>query len=118
MEVARKLRAPEDEVDTVDSYTKALGTKTAPIVVVVLLSIGTVMLISLVSLAYGGDMPAYWYALLIAPMLPATWAAVRFRGAPSADVAKMCEKTVGLAMILGYAGLLTAIGLARGIQWV
>jgi hypothetical protein len=118
MEVARKMKAPGDEVDTIASYTKALGVKTAPVVVLVLLVMGTVMLFNLVSLVYKGDMPSYWYAILTAPIIPGVWAVLRFRSAPSARTAKWCEATVALAMLTGYAALLPAIWIERGFEWV
>ena len=118
MEVGRKLKAPEDEVDTIDSYTKALGVKTAPVVVFVLLVLGTLMVFKLVSLVYDNQMPGYWYPILVATMLPGAWAAFSFRSAPSARAAKLCEVTVALAMLTGYLALLVAFWIERGIQWV
>ena len=111
-EVTRKLRAPEDERDTVDSYTRVLGTTTAPLVVMVLLTLGTgVLALALNVITEVG--PVY-YAVLVAAMLPALWALQGFRSAPSAKAVKTCEGMVALCMLAGYVVLLVAIGLDRG----
>jgi len=116
-EVTRKLRAPDDERDTVDSYTKVLGTTAAPVVVMVLLAAGTAVLALLLGVLSPGGVHPAWYGVLAAAMLPALWALQGFRSAPSAKAAKTCEGMVALCMLAGYVVLLVAIGLTRGFGW-
>ncbi len=116
-EVTRKLKAPEDERDTIDSYTKVLGTTRAPVVVMALLALGTATLAYLLDVLFDGPVGPTWLAVLVAAMLPALWALQRFRSTPSAKAAKTCEGMVALCMLSGYVVLLVAIGLERGFGW-
>ena len=116
-EVTRKLKAPEDERDTIDSYTKVLGTTRAPVVVMVLLSLGTATLYGLVGVLTERPVGLGWTAALIAVMLPALVSLQRFRQAPSMKAVKTCEGMVALCMLSGYVIMLVAIGLERGFGW-
>jgi len=116
-EVTRKLKAPEDERDTIDSYTKVLGTTRAPIVVMVLLGLGALVLALLLNALLSGPISALWYLALGALTLPAIIALQGFRSAPSAQAVKRSEGMVALSMLSGYALMLIAIGLERGFGW-
>ena len=117
-EVTRKMKAPEDERDTIDSYTKVFGTGRAPFVVLGLLDAGVVLLAVLLHAVFPEGVALWWYALLFATLLPASFALIAFRKAPSAKAAKQCEGMVALAMLAGYVILLAAIWVERGVRWV
>ena len=117
-EVTRKMKAPEDERETIDSYTKSLGLKTAPIVVLGLLLSSTVSLAFLLKIIFEGSLPLYWYGLLAAPLALAAFHILKFRSAPSAQTAKKCEDVVALAMLSGYGLLLVGLYVVKGFQWV
>ena len=116
-EVTRKLKAPEDERPTVDSYTKVMGISLAPLVVICLLGGGTAFLMILICLVFDGALSSWWYVALALPMGPALWSLLRFRAAPSASIAKACEGSVAITMLSGYALLLIALIMHRGIIW-
>ena len=116
-EVTRKLKAPEDERETIDSYTKVLGTTRAPIVVMILLALGTLVLGLMVDILTKRPISPGWVAALIAVMLPALISLQGFRSAPSKKAVKRCEGTVALCMLSGYVIMLIAIGLERGFGW-
>lgn len=116
-EVTRKLRAPEDERDTIDSYTKVLGTTRAPVVVMALLALGTGTLTVLLDTLMAEAVGPIWLGALIAVMLPALVSLQGFRSTPSAKAAKRCEGMVALCMLSGYVIMLVAIGLERGFGW-
>ncbi|MEE2786228.1 MAG: prenyltransferase [Myxococcota bacterium] len=116
-EITRKLKAPEDERPTVDSYTKVMGLSLAPLVVLCLLGGETAFLMILACLVFGGILSSGWYLALAAPMLPAIWALLRFRRAPSASRAKMSEGAVALTMLSGYVLLSAALVIHRGLEW-
>ena len=116
-EVARKMKAPEDEIETIDSYTKSLGVKTAPIVVLCLLLTSAGALILLLCAIFDGILPGYWYALLVAPVVPGAITLLSFRRSPSAKAAKRCEATVALAMLAGYSLILVGLYIKNGFQW-
>jgi 4-hydroxybenzoate polyprenyltransferase len=117
-EVTRKMKAPEDERDTIDSYTKVFGTGRAPFVVLGLLDAGVVLLAVLLHAVFPEGVALWWYALLFATLLPASFALIAFRKAPSAKAANKCEGMVALAMLAGYVILLAAIWVERGVRWV
>ena len=112
------MKAPEDERDTIDSYTKSLGLKTAPVVVMVLLLLSTASLVILLGIIFKGVMPWYWYALLAGPLLFAVLNLLRFQARPHAQTAKKCEDAVALAMLAGYGLLLAGLFSVRGFVWI
>ena len=116
-EVTRKIKAPEDERDTIDSYTKVFGTTRAPIVVLFLLTAGVVFLGLLLGKVFPQGVELWWYGILVATLLPAAMALLRFRKQPSAAAAKKCEGMVALAMLAGYVILLAGIWVERGVTW-
>ncbi|MGE0435323.1 MAG: prenyltransferase [Planctomycetota bacterium] len=116
-EIARKLKAPEDERETVDSYTKSLGLRGAPLAVFVCL--GTSLALQLVLVAHiNSDALPLWAPLVLGPYLLATaWALWRFAAAPSAKRSKLCEGLTSIAMLVGYTVVLIALVSDRGVAW-
>jgi 4-hydroxybenzoate polyprenyltransferase len=118
-EIARKTKAPEDERDTVDSYTRSWGLRGAPIAVLVVLVIGTVPLDLALVWLYG-DAKAVplvaWCVLGASIVLPAI-AVVRFLAKATPKNAKMIEATVGTSMLVAYVTLIACIVGHRGVTW-
>jgi 4-hydroxybenzoate polyprenyltransferase len=113
-EVTRKTRGPEEERDGVDSYTKVMGTGLAPLVILGFLVLSTVVLAVLLRQVLGA-VAGYWYLLLgVSLALPAV-TLLQFRAKPSAKGRKKNEGTVALAMLMGYAILIAALWVARGV---
>jgi 4-hydroxybenzoate polyprenyltransferase len=114
-EITRKTRAPEQERDTVDSYSRVFGTRGAPLVVLVLVLAQTMGVALLLRHVFDGAPHFAWYATLL-PILGVPAASVLvFRAAPSEDAAKRNEGTVALSTMLSYAVLVAAIIVRRGV---
>jgi 4-hydroxybenzoate polyprenyltransferase len=96
VEVSRKIRAPEDEVPGLDSYSKIFGTYGAAWIVLALRVIDTT-LVSLVGRAIG--VSAWFYVAVVALLLVTLGTFIRFRQNTSARTAKALERNAGLYLI-------------------
>ena len=104
-EITRKTKGPEEERDTIESYSRIFGTRGAALVVVALV---TTMLLVQYGLIHQmlGSLP--WWALL----LPAAAYGLalhylrQFIQAPSAKARGKNEAAVALNMLVGYAVLI------------
>jgi len=95
-EVSRKIRAPEDEIEGVDSYTQVFGTYGASYIVIIIRIIDT-MMVSLVGWYLG---LSYWfYVVLIALFCVCLFSLYRFRFHTTAESAKRMEKVAGMYII-------------------
>lgn len=116
-EIARKTKAPEDERAGVDTYTKALGLRGAPVAIVIVLLVGTGVLAVVLRGLYQGSVPVYaWIAIGVSAVLPVI-AVARFLGSPSPKGAKGIEGMVSLSMLTGYVVLIACIVSQRGVAW-
>ena len=112
VELARKTRAPEQERETVDSYTKVFGTRGAPLVVLGVLLAQAIALALLLHLIDAGTI---WYVGAIALVLAPAAFLLRFRAQPTPKAAKQIEAGVALGSVLAYGVLIAAILLQRGV---
>jgi 4-hydroxybenzoate polyprenyltransferase len=116
-ELARKLKAPADERDGVDSYTRLFGTTRAPLVVLAVVAGAAVALGQVVRVVRGGTLGVVAPVVLaLAVVLPAV-ALLRFRAAPSAGGAKLAETLAGAATLIGYLLLAGTVIAHRGVAW-
>lgn len=108
-EITRKTRGPEEERDTVDSYTKILGVKGATTLVFVLVSAMVVNQIVLLWLA-GVSWLIVYAVLAVLVWGLAIKSLMKFLKAPTLEGREDNEKAVAITMLLGYvlviAGLL------------
>jgi hypothetical protein len=112
-EIARKLKAPADERDHVDSYTRTLGTRRAPIVLGLMVT-GTCVGFGLLVATIATGWTRQGALLVIGVALVLGWhAALRFRRDPSPRTAKACESTVGLVVGLVHLALVCGVLLSR-----
>lgn len=74
VEIGRKMRAPEDEQEGVETYSAAWGAKTAA---TAWMLVGTLASVCATTVLYEADVPLWWLGLLLAA-IPATLA-LRFR---------------------------------------
>lgn len=113
VEVARKIRAPHDEIEGLDSYSKQFGTYGAAWVVMALRVIDTT-LVMIVGHAIG--VPRWFYAALVALFLVAIGTFVRFRFRTTTAAAKAMEINAGVYLIafdlILAAALVQAYGFA------
>lgn len=115
-EVARKLRAPEDERPLADSYTGALGIERASMILAVLAVVTCIAAIALarfISAAQGVLGPLTVSGLSFLTVL----AALSFARYPTHRRARLAEATAGLAIMAAHVLLLAAVVGGRIITW-
>ena len=114
-EVSRKIRAPEEEIEGVDSYTKIFGTYGAAYLVLLIRVIDT-GLVALVGLHLG--LSGWFYVVLAALFAVCMVGFFQFRLRTSPRTAKRMETYAGMYIIA--FDLILAIELARLYQigWV
>jgi 4-hydroxybenzoate polyprenyltransferase len=107
-EVSRKIRAPEDEIDGVETYTRVFGTYGAAYVVLLIRVIDTA-LVSLVGWHLG--LSPWFYAALVALFLVSLTGFFQYRFHTSRKTAKRMETYAGMYIIA--FDLILAIEIAR-----
>jgi hypothetical protein len=112
-EVGRKFQAPDDERPTLDSYTKILGTKGAPLTVAVILTVSAPVAAFLLGAAGEGSVAAF--AGLALALVPGLAGAARFAGHPTRENGERAEATTGLTILLQLVVLIVALLAGRGV---
>jgi 4-hydroxybenzoate polyprenyltransferase len=116
-EITRKTRGPEEERETVDSYTKVWGTGGAPLVALGMLTVGLAAQVWLVATTLPDASISTWgVGLGVAFAIPAA-SLLKFRAAPSEKARERNEAAVGVSILLGYGLLIAAAVVARGFSW-
>ncbi len=114
-EITRKLRAPEDEIDGVDSYTKVFGAHRAPLVVLGVMLAGTIFLLLLLAPFFGSKFGAVWFVLpclLFFIACPPFW---QFAHQPSREGVKKMTGGATIFMLFAYIILNCALIISRGV---
>lgn len=114
-EIARKLKAPADERNDVDSYTRAFGTQRAPLVLAGVLTTACVGFAAMLNVVGNGWTRLAADACLAAVLVVAWIATRRFRNRPDASTGKACERAVGLAIAVSHLVLVVVVIAARGV---
>jgi 4-hydroxybenzoate polyprenyltransferase len=96
VEVSRKIRAPEDEIEGLDSYSKIFGTYGAAWIVIALRLVDTT-LVSIVGYMIG--VSPWFYVAIVLLFLMSLVTFVRFRMRTSAKTAKALERNAGIYLI-------------------
>jgi 4-hydroxybenzoate polyprenyltransferase len=107
-EVSRKIRAPEEEIDGVDSYTKMFGTHGAAYIVLLIRVIDTALV---AAVGWHLGFSRWFYLALIGLYGVCLVGFFQYRMRPSPKTAKMMEVYAGMYMIA--FDLLVAIGLGH-----
>lgn len=107
-EVSRKIRAPEEEIDGVDSYTKIFGTFGAAYVVLIIRAIDTALV---AAVGHHLGVSNWFYVALLVLYAVCLLAFFQYRMRPTPRHAKMMEVYAGMYMIV--FDLLVAIELGR-----
>lgn len=107
-EVSRKIRAPEDEIEGVDTYTRVFGTYGAAYVVLLIRVIDTA-LVALVGWHLG--LSVWFYAALVALFLVCLVGFFQYRFHTSRKTAKRMETYAGMYIIA--FDLILAVEIAR-----
>lgn len=116
-EIARKIKTPEDERDTIDSYTKIFGTAGAPKVALSLVVSGALVLCYLMNSVLTDVHIGFYIAVLAIPALVAP-PYLKFIKEPNSELPDKIEAGAGVALLLSYIIFSVAIGLERGLTWV
>ena len=115
-EIVRKTRGPEEERDTVDSYSKIFGTQgSAWVVIALLLSTGLIQGALCHQMSTGNFILGY--VVLAGAYAVAVLSLVKFIKAPSLKGREKNEAFCGLAMLLGYFTVIAAALVERGISF-
>ena len=115
-EIARKTRGPEEERDTVDSYSKIFGTKGSAYVVMALIG---AMLVCQIVLLNSMQITHLWvYSLvLIATFALAIKQVFSFVSEPSLKAREKNEAVIAINMLIGYLVVIVAACVNNGIAW-
>lgn len=112
-EVSRKIRAPEQEIEGVDSYTKIFGTYGAAYLVLLIRVIDTALVASVgFALGFG----RWFYAALVVLYLVCLAGFFHFRFRTSPRSAKMMEVYAGVYMIVFDILVAVEILRLRGVE--
>ena len=114
-EIARKIRAPEQEHPMADSYTQALGiAPAAGMLLGVVLGAAAAALWLVVMISGGVGRAAA--ATLVVAVGAATGAIVRFRSRPTPASAKRSESAVGVAALATHLVVIVTLVVAHGVR--
>lgn len=113
-EITRKTRGPEEERDTVDSYSRIFGTRGSAAVVMALVTAMVACQVVLIQALSGRVLP--WAVALLGLAWVGGMAQLRaFLKAPSARAREKNEAVVALTMLAGYAVVLAVVITDRGL---
>ena len=114
LEISRKVRAPGDEIEGVDSYTSVLGTYRAAYSVLWIRAVD-VTLVSLLGWALG--LPWWLLVVLMALYLLTVSAVARFRRDTHTRNAERIESQAALHLLAVNLSLAIATALSSGVDW-
>jgi 4-hydroxybenzoate polyprenyltransferase len=113
-EIARKIRAPEQEHPLADSYTQALGVPAASRLLVAVVIGASVAALGLTALLTGRVGLVALSVLAASVALAVTYVA-RFRSRPTPAAAKRSEAAVGVAALATHLVVIAALIAAHGL---
>ena len=113
-EVSRKMKAPDDEIDGVDSYTKILGTFPAAYAVLTM-RVADIGIAAAVGVHL--DLGAWFYAVLALALVVCAASVVSFRTRLSSKTAGSMETYSVLLLLILNLSMAVAIALKYGITW-
>lgn len=114
-EIARKVRAPADERPMADTYTGALGVRTAANALLIVTVAAIALGVGIARMTRGAMLPAVVGASALAAFAT-TYSLLHFRRQPSTTRAKVVEAAVGIGMLVTHIALIAAIAAARGMD--
>ncbi len=114
-EIARKMRAPEEEHPMADSYTQALGIRAASALLLGTVVGAAVAAVGVVSLLVGGIGIASIVTVAAAVGLAAR-AVMRFHAAPTPATARRSETAVGIAALATHGVVVVTLLVAHGVR--
>ncbi len=114
-EITRKTKGPEEERDSIDSYSRIFGTRGSAVLVLVLVS---AMVANQLWLSHVLSAAWPWWAVLVLVIFYGLglYQLAQFLRAPSAAGREKNEAAVALTMLAGYAVLIAVALQARGLH--
>ena len=113
-EITRKTKGPEEERESIESYSRIFGSRAAALLVLALVSAMLANQLWLLQLLLGG-LPIWTLVLLLAVYGLAVRQLLAFIRRPSAPLRNKNQAFVGLAMLAGYAVLIAALAIEHGL---
>lgn len=113
-EITRKTKGPEEERDSIDSYSRIFGTRGSAVVVIGLVTIMVLNQLWLIDLL-AGNYPWWAVVILVAFYALSLRQLTSFLRAPSAAARGKNEAMVALTMLAGYAVLIGVALASHGI---
>lgn len=114
-EITRKTKGPEEERDSIESYSRIFGTRGSALVVIALVSAMSLNQLWLIYLLVG-QVPLWAPLLLLALYALALRQLLSFIRAPSAALRSKNEACVALTMLAGYAVLIAVVAIEHGLS--
>nr|WP_298141809.1 hypothetical protein [uncultured Pseudomonas sp.] len=115
-EITRKTKGPEEERESIDSYSRIFGSRGAALLVLVLVSAMLGNQLWLLEQLLGA-LPLWALVLLLVVYGLAVRQLLAFIRRPSAALRNKNEAFVALAMLVGYAVLIAALAVERGLTF-
>ena len=117
-EIARKLKTPAQEIDTIDSYTKAFGTRRAPLVVMGLMLFQVAVFYQTLSLIFAEGVGIIWMAIAVVVFVGGCMPFIKFWQNPDQEeLPKKMEDAAGGVLAVFYIMILVGLVLERGISF-
>ena len=116
-EVSRKIKAPQDERDSIDSYTKVLGLKGAPITLCIFVVLNAFLVFNILELILGTSPGWGWWIALILAVLLGFGTFMKFLSDPNPKWATLCEASSGGATVIFVITLLVALFQTHSVVW-
>lgn len=114
-EITRKTKGPEEERDTIDSYSRIFGTRGSAAVVMALVTAMVANQLWLITLIAGNVV--VWAAAVLSVFLAlGLYQLIRFIRAPSAKGRETNEAIVALTMLAGYAVVIAVAVASHGLN--
>jgi UbiA prenyltransferase family len=115
-EMGRKIRAPDDEHPSADSYTQSLGIGLATLVLGVVVAIVSALTLVTTSVV-DGRIPPFMIVAAAAGAVLAVAMIHRFRQQPGRRAAKRVEAGVGVSILAMHGALLATVIQLRSVAW-
>ncbi len=114
IDVLRKIYAPENEIDGVDTYSKAIGYRGSALLASALL-VADAAIAGWLGVRLGGSFA--WVAVCIALTAWAVYECFAFARRPVADRQKRLELVAGVHLLVLFFGIAVVAGVEHGAVW-
>jgi len=116
-EIVRKTRGPEEERETVDSYSKIFGTTGSAFVVMFLITVTCAIQAFICYEVMESSFTGGYIAITLG-YVAGIWSLLKFVKSPSLRGREKNESFVALAILVGYFTIIGAVVSERGVVWV